>query len=370
MGLMNLTEDHHRVVSQSNYYSLLNATSESTTVHKGFLSPFSPAMDKAVNGITILILFITMISLGCTMDTGKIRSHFVKPKGVAIAMASQFGIMPLAAFCLAKIFQLRPIDAVTVLICGCCPGGNLSNILSLALQGDMNLSIVMTTCSTVMALVAMPFLLYLYCQGFHGMEIPVPYVGVIIALIMILVPCAIGITINHYAPRYSQTVIKVGMSIWLIAGVSIVVLSGITVGRTVWVVLSPELMAVGSLMPFLGFLLGYILSTILHQSARCKRTIAVETGCQNIQLCSAILKVAFSPEVIGPLYLFPFVYFVFQVAEALLFVSFFRCYQRCKPSTEVEKTASGNCRLTGGDEIPHSTTSHGHMVMKDYAADH
>lgn len=28
---------------------------------------------------------------------------------------------------------------VVVLICGCCPGGNLSNILALALQGDMNL---------------------------------------------------------------------------------------------------------------------------------------------------------------------------------------------------------------------------------------
>ncbi|MGH0120773.1 UNVERIFIED_CONTAM: hypothetical protein FKN15_027139 [Acipenser sinensis] len=61
------------------------------------------------------------------------------PKGVAIAVVAQYGIMPLTAFTLAKVFQLGSIESVTVLICGCCPGGNLSNIFALALKGDMNL---------------------------------------------------------------------------------------------------------------------------------------------------------------------------------------------------------------------------------------
>ena len=96
-------------------------------------------MDAAISGITIIILFITMVSLGCTMEISKIKYHILKPKGVAIAVVAQFGIMPLTAFSLAKVFQLEPIEAVTVLICGCCPGGNLSNIFALALKGDMNL---------------------------------------------------------------------------------------------------------------------------------------------------------------------------------------------------------------------------------------
>lgn len=62
----------------------------------------------------------------------------------------------------------------------------------------------------------------------------------------------------------------------------------------------------------------------------------METGCQNIQLCSTILKVAFPQEVIGPLFLFPLVYIVFQGAEALLLIFLFRVYQRFKPSTEGE----------------------------------
>ena len=67
---------------------------------------------------------------------------------------------------------------------------------------------------------------------------------------------------------------------------------------------------------------------------RCRRTISMETGCQNIQLCATILKVAFSPEVIGPLYLFPLIYIVFQGGEALVFILLFRCYEAVKPKIE------------------------------------
>ncbi len=99
----------------------------------------SYTLNKTINIFTIVILFITMISLGCTMEISKIMTHLLKPKGVAIALLAQFGIMPLTAFCLAKILQMEPVKAVTVLICGCCPGGSLSNIFSLAMKGDMNL---------------------------------------------------------------------------------------------------------------------------------------------------------------------------------------------------------------------------------------
>lgn len=102
-------------------------------------SAFSDSVDMVVRLALIVILFITMVSLGCTMEISKIKNHLTKPKGVAIAVGAQFGIMPLTAFCLAKLFQLGPMETLAVLLCGCCPGGNLSNIFALALQGDMNL---------------------------------------------------------------------------------------------------------------------------------------------------------------------------------------------------------------------------------------
>uniref|UniRef100_A0A8C7DXX5 Solute carrier family 10 member 1 n=1 Tax=Oncorhynchus kisutch TaxID=8019 RepID=A0A8C7DXX5_ONCKI len=280
---MNQTEGQHRdnydVWNGSNTYNI------------------TPLNVTAISGITIIILFITMVSLGCTMEISKIK----------------FGIMPPTAFSLAKSFQLGPIEGVAMLICGCCPGGNLSNIFTLALKGDMKLSIVMTTCSTVLALGMMPLLLFLYCHSFNNLENAVPHTGITIALIMTLVPCAIGIAINHCVPQYAQIIIKVGLRILQIAYMGIGVKSGISIGGTVWVVFSPQLMPAVALMPLTGYLAG------IHHVHHLQSQSSV----------SALLysSVAFPPEFIGPLYLF---YIIFQGGEAL-FIILFSCYQSFKP---------------------------------------
>uniref|UniRef100_A0A8C2ZKP6 Hepatic sodium/bile acid cotransporter n=1 Tax=Cyclopterus lumpus TaxID=8103 RepID=A0A8C2ZKP6_CYCLU len=318
------------------YVGIANINTQGNLSGNGSMGVLSipSSLNKVINIFTVVILFITMISLGCTMEISKIKTHLFKPKGVAIALLAQFGIMPLTAFSLAKLLQMDPVKAVTVLICGCCPGGSLSNIFSLAIKGDMNLSIVMTTCSCIAALVLMPLLLYIYSQGFHGLENAVPYVGIISALASTLVPCAVGIAINHYKPNYSSLVKKAGLSILIISGIIVFSLSGVVVKDILWMVLTPDVLAVAALMPLIGFMLGYIMSVICRLSPQCSRTVSMETGCQNIQLCITILKVAFSPEVIGPMFLFPLIYYTFQCTEALILTLSFRCYQAFKPPAE------------------------------------
>ncbi|XP_057679347.1 hepatic sodium/bile acid cotransporter [Corythoichthys intestinalis] len=297
----------------------------SAVLFKPFLSP---VVDKTINILMVIVLFITMISLGCTMEVSKIKGHIVKPKGVVIAVTAQYCVMPLTAFCLAKGFHLADMAAVVVLICGCCPGGTLSNILALAINGDMNLSIVMTSCSTLLALGMMPLLLYMYCQGFGDLQNAVPYVDITVSLVMILVPCGIGILINHYRPSYSKIITKVGLIIMSISCVVITIMAILAIGSSILAVMSPPLLATGAVMPFIGFTFGYVISAIFRLSQAERRTVAMETGCQNIQLCSTILKLAFPPDLIGPLFLFPMVYISFQLLEAMALILVYRCHQR------------------------------------------
>ncbi|XP_054910154.1 hepatic sodium/bile acid cotransporter isoform X1 [Poeciliopsis prolifica] len=299
-----------------------------TAANASLLYPslLSPVMDKTINTIMITVLFIAMVSLGCTMEMTSIKGHILKPKGVAIAILSQYGIMPLTAFCLTKGFQVPEAAAVVILICGCCPGGALSNMLALAIKGDMNLSIVMTSCSTLLALAMMPLLLYLYCHGFSNLQKAVPYVGIITSLLVILVPCGAGILINHFRPQYSKIITKVGLSVLMISVLVICIISIVEIGSSLLYMFSPPLMAIATLMPLIGYVFGYIISWVFRLPQPERRTVAMETGCQNIQLCAAIVKVAFPPAVIGPMYLFPLVLGFFQVAEAALLVVLFRCY--------------------------------------------
>lgn len=73
------------------------------------------------------------------MDGNHFGAHVRRPVGALLAALCQFGFLPLLAFLLALAFSLDGSAAVAVLLCGCCPGGNLSNLMSLLVDGDMNL---------------------------------------------------------------------------------------------------------------------------------------------------------------------------------------------------------------------------------------
>ncbi|XP_056284899.1 hepatic sodium/bile acid cotransporter [Pseudoliparis swirei] len=314
-----LSSDHDLWKNQS---FLSNKTDGSV-----FKPMLSPVMNNIINMLLIIGLFITMVSLGCTMEVSKIKRHIMKPKGLAIAVLAQYGIMPLVAFSLVKLLQQTDMRAVVVLICGCCPGGTLSNILALAVQGDMNLSILMTACSTLMAFGMMPLLLSIYCRGFN-LQNTMPFLEITISLVMILIPCGIGVAINYYKPQYAKIVTRVGLSLMLIVVLGIVVVCAAGSGVFILTVLSAPLMICSAVMPIIGFSFGYVLSWVVRLDPSERRTVAMETGCQNTQLCATIMKLAFPMELVGALFLFPMLYALFQVTEGALLAVLYSAYQR------------------------------------------
>lgn len=50
------------------------------------------------------------------------------------------------------------------------------------------------------------------------------------------------------------------------------------------------------------------------------RTIALETGFQNAQLCSTITQLSFSPAELEIMFAFPLIYSIFQLVVAVLLV--------------------------------------------------
>ncbi|KFR07189.1 Sodium/bile acid cotransporter, partial [Nipponia nippon] len=274
------------------------------------------ATDKALNAILIVVLFVIMVSLGCTMEIAKITTHLRKPKGVAIAVMAQYGIMPLTAFVLGKLFQLGATESLAILICGCCPGGNLSNIFSLALRGDMNLrtqDIYFTT-----------LIIKIFAQSPPPFPNKQHFVGNFLPCSPLLASVLTSFSFATSSPNEPHR-----MVVLLLSSAAIIVLSVANVGSSIMVVFSPSLLGSSALMPFIGFLL-FVLSAIFKLNDRCRRTVCMETGCQNVQLCSTILKVAFAPEIIGPLYFFPLLYLLFQLGEGLLLVLLFRIHDRIK----------------------------------------
>lgn len=102
-------------------------------------SNFNATLSLVLSVVLTVMLAMVMFAMGCTVDSSKLWGHIRRPWGIAIGFLCQFGIMPFTAFALALAFQVLPVQAVVIIIMGCCPGGSGSNIICYWLDGDMDL---------------------------------------------------------------------------------------------------------------------------------------------------------------------------------------------------------------------------------------
>lgn len=102
-------------------------------------SDFNATLGLVLSTVLTVMLAMVMFSMGCTVDALKLWGHIKKPWGIIIGFLCQFGIMPFTAFALSLAFNVLPVQAIVIIIMGCCPGGSGSNIICYWLDGDMDL---------------------------------------------------------------------------------------------------------------------------------------------------------------------------------------------------------------------------------------
>src|SRR5688500_10037724 len=103
--------------------------------------------------IMVLVLACVMLCMGLTLTVDDFRRIARMPRAVAIGFAAQYSIMPLLAWGVAQALHLPPHFAVGLILVGCCPGGTASNLVTYIAGADVALSVVMTVCSTMAAII-------------------------------------------------------------------------------------------------------------------------------------------------------------------------------------------------------------------------
>ena len=105
----------------------------------------------------LITIGLGLIMLG--MGLGLAPRDFLRvsrqPRAVSLGVVAQFVVMPSLAAAIAVILRL-PAPLAVGLILGCCPGGTASNVVTLIAKSDVALSVVMTSVSTVAAVVLTP----------------------------------------------------------------------------------------------------------------------------------------------------------------------------------------------------------------------
>ena len=103
-------------------------------------------------------LGVIMLGMGLTLTFEDFRKVFQHPQAIGVGVFAQFLIMPTIGYSIAKLFGLPPSLAAGLVLVSCCPGGTASNVIAFLAKANVALSVLMTMCSTGLAIVLTPLM--------------------------------------------------------------------------------------------------------------------------------------------------------------------------------------------------------------------
>ena len=250
----------------------------------------SPAPFAGLTYLIVPVLGIIMFGMGITLTAGDFKRILQRPKDVAVGVAAQYGIMPFLGFALAEIFGLDPALAAGVVLVGSCPGGTASNVITYLARGDLALSVTMTSVSTLLSPLMIPFLMYIYA----GQWINVPVLDLFASTVQIIIlPVALGLGIRMMLGDrigYALPVLPAVSSASIIFIVAVIVAAN--AGSIAEVGLG--IAAVVILHNTLGLSIGYFCARIFGLDKTKAWAISIEVGMQNSGLAVALANTHFS----------------------------------------------------------------------------
>jgi BASS family bile acid:Na+ symporter len=219
-------------------------------------------------------LALLMFSMGITLTVDDFLRVFKKPDVIGLGFLYCYVAMPALAFVIGNAIGLSgPLLAGLILV-GSINGGQASNLCAYIAKGDVALSVLMTTATTIGCIFMTP----LICKLALGAIVDVNAVGMAISTIkVVLVPVVLGVTLNKVTPKTCRTVepfcpiVGVIMTVILVGGSVAQCADGIlNAGMT--------LQVAAFLLHLLGGVLGYWGMKVFKYSETTCRTCAIETA--------------------------------------------------------------------------------------------
>ena len=260
------------------------------------LAYLQPAPFAAQQGLIVPLLGVVMFGMGMTLTTKDFAAVLRRPKVVGLGVGLQYLIMPLVGWMVGLALGLPPALLTGLVLVGACPGGTASNVVCYLARGDVALSITLTTCSTLIAIVTTPLLTWLYV----GERVPVPVAGMLWSIAkVVLAPVAVGVLVNRLVGHRLAPIQRLFPAISVAA---IVVIIAIIVGLN-----QASLAALAWTVSFavilhnaIGLGVGYSAARWLGWDRRTARTLAIEVGMQNSGLGVALAVKHFSAQAALP----------------------------------------------------------------------
>ena len=203
------------------------------------------------------------------------------------------------------------------------PGGVTSTFFTYVSRANVTLSLLMTTCSTFLALGMMPLLIFIYVRPpLVDDDAPkMNYLAIVVTLLVATTPALIGWRLRRSREGAGKATETWATRIGAVLLVAACVLALLGVPSAI----TPSAFAVMALMCPVGFLLGYgFAKVVIDADAKTARTVSMETGIQQVGIAGAIAIQTFKGQALDKAIATIAVFGIFTVAFGLLWSGILR----------------------------------------------
>jgi predicted Na+-dependent transporter len=275
-----------------------------------------PATGQDSNAVVIAVLAnviaaLVLFGIACSVEVSHLREAWQHKVVALVGLAAQWVVMPGMACAFARAFALPTHLAFTLICIGCAPGGTSSNTLSYFSNGDMALSLFLTSVTNVLALGTLPLSLFIW-TSWAGLPLSIPFDQIALALFVVLLPAGGGVALRAKRPQTARKCERIGAAFGAIVTV-LAVLVGVLGNRealTTRTLLPGGAWAAVALAAPCGMLFAFLslvlLAAVSHTAchghrgkpdalsafgARQAVAVVLETGIQNVPLAIAVTNV-------------------------------------------------------------------------------
>jgi bile acid:Na+ symporter, BASS family len=249
-------------------------------------------------GLVSVLLGVIMLGMGLTLGLDDFRRVLAMPRRVALGVGLQFTVMPLAGLAFAMLFSLEQGLAVGLVLVACCPGGTASNVVAYLARANVALSVTMTLCSTLAAIMLTPLL----TDWLGGVFIQIDRWSLLRQMVaVVLIPVVAGAVLNSLFPILTR---RIAVFSPLVSVLAIVLIVGGIVGNSRDLIEAHfgKLLVAVFMLHATGFALGLLLPRVMGFARADGRTISIEVGMQNSGLGASLASTpAFAAQFANPL---------------------------------------------------------------------
>lgn len=269
----------------------------------GVAAYLSPGPFKALSPGMDWFFALTMFGIGAVLEAKDFKRIAERPSIVVVGTATQYSIMPLTAYAIAKIFNLEPAITVGLILTASAPGAMSSNVISYIARADIAYSVSLTMVSTLLAPLATPGLTYVLA----GSKLDVPFWPMLVDVICIVIlPLLAGFGVRHY---FKDKIARIMPVFPAISATFIVFICSLVIAlnKDYLANMTGIILATGVAMNALGMVGGYVVAWVFKMDVRQRRTLAIEGGMQNAGLGTVLALRHFGQKAAMPAAAFVFI---------------------------------------------------------------